>query len=60
MRNVLVTGAGQLGRLTVEQLRAAGDATRGMSRRANPGNGLAGAAWTQADLETGAGLTEAT
>jgi uncharacterized protein YbjT (DUF2867 family) len=61
MRNVLVTGgAGQLGRLTVEQLRAAGDATRGMSRRANPGTDWPGAAWTQADLETGAGLAEAT
>ena len=60
MQHILVTGgAGRLGRLVVTQLSAAGYPVRGMSRRARPGDDWPGAEWKQADLETGAGLTEA-
>ena len=60
MQHILVTGgAGGLGRLIVAQLSAAGYTVRGMSRRARPGDDWPGAQWAQADLETGAGLTEA-
>ena len=60
MQSILVTGgAGALGRLVVKQLSAAGYPVRGMSRRARPGDDWPGAEWAQADLETGAGLTEA-
>ena len=59
MQHILVTGgAGGLGRLIVAQLSAAGYTVRGMSRRARPGDDWPGAQWAQADLETGAGLTE--
>ncbi len=60
MQHILVTGgAGRLGRLVVKHLSAAGYPVRGMSRRANPGEGWLGAEWKQADLKTGAGLAEA-
>src|SRR5260221_13483565 len=60
MQHILVTGgAGRLGRLVVKYLSAAGYRVRGMSRRASPGEDWPGAEWVQADLETGAGLTEA-
>jgi uncharacterized protein YbjT (DUF2867 family) len=60
MQHILVTGgAGRLGRLVVKHLSAAGYPVRGMSRRANPGEGWPGAEWKQADLKTGAGLAEA-
>ena len=60
MQHILVTGgAGGLGRLIVAQLSEAGYTIRGMSRRARPGDDWPGAEWAQADLETGAGLTEA-
>lgn len=60
MQHILVTGgAGALGRLVVKQLSATGYSVHGMSRRARPGDDWPGVEWKQADLETGAGLTEA-
>ncbi|HLJ80025.1 MAG TPA: NAD(P)H-binding protein [Ktedonobacterales bacterium] len=60
MQQILVTGgAGHLGRLVVQRLSAGGYPVRGMSRRAEPGGDWQGVEWKQADLKTGAGLTEA-
>jgi uncharacterized protein YbjT (DUF2867 family) len=59
MKHILLTGAaGNLGRLLVKQLSAAGYTVRGMGRRAKPAD-WTGAEWQQADLATGVGLTEA-
>lgn len=60
MQKILVTGgAGHLGRLVVKRLSQAGYHVRGTSRRKSPGEGWSGDEWKQADLKTGAGLTEA-
>lgn len=60
MQYILVTGgAGHLGRPLVKYLSEAGYYVRGMSRRANPGEGWPGAEWKQGDIKTGAGLAEA-
>ena len=59
MQQILVTGgAGHLGRLVVKHLNEAGYRVRGMSRRTSPGEDWPGAEWKQADLKTGAGLSQ--
>lgn len=51
---ILVTGgAGQLGRVVVERLRAAETPVRALSRRRRSGEGVA---WTVGDLRTGRGI----
>lgn len=60
MTNILVTGGdGGLGRELIPRLRAAGHAVRIMSRRLRPAGLDPAVGWATANLETGAGLTEA-
>jgi uncharacterized protein YbjT (DUF2867 family) len=61
MTRILITGgAGGLGReLTPRLQQAAGQVVRVMSRRPRPAALAPGLEWVQADIETGAGLTDA-
>ena len=60
MTRVLVTGGtGGLGREVVPQLIEAGFTVRIISRRPRPASLLPHTEWTQADLETGQGISEA-
>lgn len=61
MTQVLITGgAGGLGRELTPRLQAMGHSVRVMSRRPRPATLAPGLEWAQADIETGAGLAEAT
>ena len=61
MTHILITGgAGGLGREVTPRLQTAGHTVRVMSRRSRPATLAPGLEWAQADIETGAGLAEAT
>jgi uncharacterized protein YbjT (DUF2867 family) len=60
MKRILLTGGrGRLGRQLVPRLQTADYIVRVMSRRPAGGDPTPGVEWAQADLESGAGLTEA-